>query len=178
LPTIGGHQPIIDDTSIDAQTCSQTALTTLIIDSNGNQIVSGMDTLGRLPQFSASGPAVNPLDSSGCVSSHPFFSSSVMYYNAPDGSTQSVKVCFSQLTVQTAFNQVMDGVAIGEFDSTLHPEGSIGVTMLILADGTKWTFDYDNYGELTFLGCTPRKPTPTWDDHGRGRGGRDRRNRT
>jgi YD repeat-containing protein len=26
------------------------------------------------------------------------------------------------------------------------------ITTIILADGTKWTFDYDNYGELAYIG--------------------------
>jgi YD repeat-containing protein len=157
FPYYGGWEQIIDDTATGAQFCSQTVFADLITDSNGNQmgLANGSvnsDTLGRFQQFSWSGPAFDRLDSTGCGSPHPFNSSWVMYYIAPDGSTQPVKVCWSYLTVQTAFNQMALGYPISEFDSSLNPEGSIGITTLILADGTKWTFDYDNYGELIFIG--------------------------
>jgi hypothetical protein len=154
--SFSGIAPIVDDSSGGAADCSQVAFASLVTDSNGNQMIltpraessTARDTLGRIPQLFVGGPE-NTTDSSGCTSPHPFFSSAFNYYIAPDGSTHAIKICFSEITVQTAFNQMADGGHIGEFASTAN-NPYISLTTIILADGTKWTFDYDTYGQLSF----------------------------
>ena len=112
----GAHQPMTDDSPMGDQYCSQTGYATLLIDSNGNQMnlrgqnSATLDTMGRPAPLFVSGPAWDPTDSSGCNLAHPFFSSTVFYYNAPDGSLRSIKQCVSQITVQTAFNRTWGGI--------------------------------------------------------------------
>jgi YD repeat-containing protein len=171
LPQIGNYASMTDDSSNGGQSCQQFAYATLVTDSNGNQMnltpyqaSSGMrDTLGRIGQMFLSGPAFNGLDSTGCVSSHPFASSVVLYYVDPNGVTQPVKECFSNLSLLTAFNQTSPyGGLVSEYSSGV--SGAIQLlTTVVLADGTKWTFDYDSYGKLTFVGLpTGGSITYTW----------------
>jgi YD repeat-containing protein len=167
-----GIAPMIDDSSGGAADCSQAAFASLATDSNGNQMIltpraessTARDTLGRIPEFFVSGPTYNSADPTGCGGAHPFYYASVLYYIAPDGSTQPVKLCYSQLTVHTAFNQVAYGtIPIGDFDSSTLSGPYAGLTSVILADGTKWTFDYDSYGEVTYIGLpTGGSITYTW----------------
>jgi YD repeat-containing protein len=65
--------------------------------------------------------------------------------------------------VATGFNQLAYGtIPVGEFVATANTPYD-GLTTLILADGTKWTFDYDNYGEVTYIGLpTGGSITYTW----------------
>lgn len=133
VPT--GFQLEIDDTPIGDQYCSQNGYATLVTDSNGNQMnlrglnSTMLDTVGRAAPLFVSGPAFNPADSSGCSLAHPFVSSTVFYYNAPDGSLQSIKECVSQINVHTAFNQMALGYSITEFDSGTEPyPGRAGVS--------------------------------------------------
>ncbi|HEY2390212.1 MAG TPA: RHS repeat-associated core domain-containing protein [Candidatus Angelobacter sp.] len=167
-----GIAPMVDDSSGGAADCSQVAYASLVTDSNGNQMIltpraessTARDTLGRVPQLFLSGPAYSSADPTGCGGAHPFYYSSVFYYIDPNGSTQPVKLCYSQLTVHTAFNQMAYGtIPVGEFDSSLLPSPYAGLTNVILADGTKWAFDYDNYGEVTYIGLpTGGSITYTW----------------
>jgi RHS repeat-associated protein len=159
---------MIDDSPMGDQYCSQNGYATLFTDRNGNQMSlrglnnATVDTLGRQMPLFASGPTFDPTDSSGCSLTHPFVSSTVYYYNAPDGTLRSIKVCVSQINVHTAFNQSYAGIAIAEFvSSTSSP--AYATTTIILADGTKWTFDYDSYGELAYVGLpTGGSITYTW----------------
>jgi YD repeat-containing protein len=157
LPQAGGHAPIIDDSPMGDRYCSQSGVTYSVTDSNGNVMnLRGTlgDTLGRgLPLF-ISGPAYNSSDSTGCSTAHPFYSATVQYYAAPDGTTQPVKICASYITIQTAFNKVgPNGLIVSEYTSNngVNPPAT-AITAIVLADGTKWTFDYDNYGEITYIG--------------------------
>jgi len=154
-----GFQLEIDDSPIGDQYCSQNGYATLMIDSNGNQMSlrghnsTTQDTLGKADPLFVTGPLVSSTDSSGCSLAHPFVSSGVDYYNAPDGSLQSIKQCVSQINVHTAFNQTALGYSISEFDSSTETyPGETAITTIILADGTKWTFDYDSYGEVISVG--------------------------
>src|SRR6476646_6646112 len=155
----GSHQPMTDDSPMGDQYCSQTGYATLFTDSNGNQMnlrghnSATLDTMGRPAPLFVSGPAWDPMDSSGCSLAHPFVSSTVLYYNAPDGSLRSIKQCVSQINVHTAFNQTSSGSPVAEFNSSsLAYPGFTAITTIILGDGTKWSFDYDTYGELASVG--------------------------
>ena len=157
LPKAGGHPPMIDDSPMGDQYCSQNGYATLFTDRSGNQMSlrglnnATLDTLGRQMPLFVSGPTFDPTDSSGCSLAHPFLSSTVYYYNAPDGTLRSIKTCVSQINIHTAFNQSYGGTSIAEYvSSTSNPASAI--TTIILADGTKWTFDYDAYGELSYVG--------------------------
>src|SRR6266700_1880978 len=171
LHSPGSLQPMTDDSPMGDQYCSQRGNAALMIDSNGNQMnlrsinSTALDTLGRPAALFISGPAVDTTDSSGCSLAHPFFGSTVLYYNAPDGSLRSIKSCVSQINVHTTFNQTWAGHPIGEYDSTQGTNAgtAFAVTTIILGDGTKWAFDYDNYGELISVGLpTGGSITYTW----------------
>jgi RHS repeat-associated protein len=157
--------PIVDDVPMGDQYCSQHAVATLVTDSNGNRInvpgplsMVALDTLGRTPALAGGAPS----DSTGCGSAHPFFTSTVYAYADPNGATQTIKACWSQIEVHTAFGQSVYGRPIGEFNSSSSTP-STAVTSVILADGTKWTFDYDNYGEIISIGLpTGGSITYTW----------------
>lgn len=168
FPTAGKYEPMIDDSPIGDQYCSQNGYATLFTDHNGNQMsLRGLtnptvDTLSRQMPLFVSGPTFDPTDSSGCSSAHPFVSSGVYYYNAPDGSLRSIKQCTSQINVHTAFNQYYGNTPISEYDSSISG-AAYAITTIILADGTKWTFDYDTYGELAYVGLpTGGSITYTW----------------
>jgi YD repeat-containing protein len=161
LSAPGGHAPVFDDAPAGDRYCSQAAWSTLVTDSNGNQIslfgplnqVPATDTLGKNPPLTT-GTATG--DCTGCVSSHPFNSSiasaAIYYYQDPNGVTQQIKLCPAEVPIQTAFNQpnpYNPSVNVGEAATpTVH---YVPLVSVALADGTYWTFDYDNYGELSSI---------------------------
>jgi RHS repeat-associated protein len=159
LSAPGGHPPPFDDAPAGDLYCSQVAYVTLVTDSNGNQIsIHGplnpnptTDTLGKTPAVAALTPTS---DYSGCVSSHPFYSAAIYNYIDPNGVQQQIKACTAEISIQTAFNQpnpyapsVMVGEAVTGGNVHVAP-----IVSVVLADGTRWTFDYDNYGLLTYVG--------------------------
>src|SRR5579884_528996 len=170
-PNIGGaHPPIIDDEPTGDQYCSQVAYGYQITDSNGNWISTIgpfnpnplMDTLGRALPLTSTGAT----DISGCVSSHTIGGAQMFSYKDPNGVTQYVKACWAEIPIQTAFNQpnpFTPSVMVGEAvtgQNNVHVEP---IVTLVLADGTYWSFDYDNYGELTHVKLpTGGSITYTW----------------
>ena len=136
--------PIIDDAPFGQQDCPQAGFATQVTDSNGNRMAldTVTDTLGRNVAFFNNG--VQTSDYSGCVSSHTISAAGIQNYTAPDGTTRQMKLCSANIPISTAFNA-----------SGISDTGSIASPQLVtvaLADGSKWTFDYDNYGEVTFVG--------------------------
>ena len=133
----------------------------LVTDSNGNQIAftagvspltmltfmepgGGTDTLGRaMPPLADTGA-----DPGGCVSGRPILSTFVFNYNAPDGTVRKAKLCTADIPIQTAFN--VSGV--NEAATGVDGLDFAGVVSIVLADGNRWSFDYDNYGELIYVG--------------------------
>ena len=171
----GGYAPMVDDTPRGDQYCPQLAGAQRVTDSNGNVINifdpanyanPGSDTLGRsLPL----GPLSAASDFGGCVSNVAINSAWLVSYTAPDGSTRQMKMCFAQITYETAFNQ--PGINEAAFGPALPPGSNRlqannqlpNLATVILADGTKWAFTYDGYGELASISLpTGGSITYTW----------------
>jgi hypothetical protein len=139
-------QPIIDDAPLGQQDCPQFTYAGQVADSNGNLISNpefgGTDTLGRTFTFFTG--SATTTDYSGCVSSHTISAAIVESYTAPDGSTRQIKLCYGNIPINTAFN--VSGIA--DYTGGISQQ----LVTVIQADSTKWTIDYDNYGEATFIG--------------------------
>ena len=155
-------EPVIDDAPMGDQYCPQIQGAYKVTDSNGNFLIlfdpatsaAGIDTLARgLPlETGTTAP-----DNGGCSGSSSTYSPWLVNYNAPDGSTRQMKLCFSDVPFQTAFNVTLNGTPVAEGQG----KGFIGpnppqapnvlpaLSAVILADGTKWTFTYDGFGEIT-----------------------------
>ena len=152
------YLPMIDDAPLGEQYCSQFAVSQRVTDSHGNQIgftgssTPGVpsvwtDTLGRTGPLTTEAAG----DFSGCVSQFPLVRADIGYYRAPDGSTQAIKMCYANIPVQTAFNQagVAEAQSAGSAYATTQLQQAVTA---IQADGSKWTFNYDGYGDLTSVG--------------------------
>jgi RHS repeat-associated protein len=157
----GPLQPMVDDAPAGEQYCPQTAFASLVTDSNGNQVVLHSlgnvnptgDTLGRTPALTTANSAA---DFSGCVSSQPISSAMVYPYQDPNGVVRNIKFCAAEFPIHTAFNQpnggggtYLEAITSTDPNSGLH---FIPVVTAVLSDGTRWTFDYDIYGEITSIG--------------------------
>jgi len=149
LPPLGGLMggmrilPIVDDAPLGTEDCAQVAFADQITDSNGNRFTSGgtSDTMGRSVLLTNGG--VQTTDYTGCASSHTISAAVTQSYIAPDGTTRQLKLCYGNISMSSAFNVA----------SVVEASGlSQQLVTVVLADGTKWTFDYDNYGETTFIG--------------------------
>lgn len=162
IPTTGGHAPVIDDAPFGDRYCSQTAFMSQVTDANGNVMTfhgpgnpnAGIDTLGRGQPLESETQS----DFSGCVSRFALYIADNWTYNGPNGTTQQIKMCYAAVPFQTAFNAtVYSNVSVLEaqnystnYNSDLGGYLSLQLVTIILADGSKWTFDYDNYLEVTF----------------------------
>src|SRR6266853_1240405 len=162
---IGGGlvEPIIDDAPMGDQYCPQIRGAYKVTDSNGNFLslfdpatsAPGVDTLGRgLPLETGT---VAP-DNSGCTTASSTYTPWLVSYSAPDGTSRQMKLCFADTAFQTAFNVTLNGgtpVAEGQGKGFIGPNPPQApnvlpaISAVILADGTKWTFTYDGYGEVT-----------------------------
>src|SRR5882724_9652634 len=169
LPRTGGWAAVVDDAPFGDQFCSQGAVATLITDSNGNQMAlhgpqnsnPGADTLNRAIPLET-GAAVS--DYSNCVSRFPIARAFALNYQAPDGTQRQLKECFAEIPIQTSFNQSINGVPVIEaVTGDLSTTHFVPIVTLVLADGTRWVFDYDSYGELISMGLpTGGSITYTW----------------
>jgi RHS repeat-associated protein len=169
LPRTGGWAAVVDDAPFGDQFCSQGAVATLITDSNGNQMAlhgpqnsnPGADTLNRAIPLET-GAAVS--DYSNCVSRFPIARAFALNYQAPDGTQRQLKECFAEIPIQTSFNQSINGVPVIEaVTGDLSTTHFVPIVTLVLADGTRWIFDYDSYGELISVGLpTGGSITYTW----------------
>jgi RHS repeat-associated protein len=157
----GSIAPAIDDSPFGDEYCPQLAATQSVTDSNGNTIGLSdpatsnppVDTLGRTFPL---GTGAATTDYSGCVSAAPIIAAWLMNYNAPDGTARQMKVCYSSATTQTAFHLTLpDGTTVEEAQDVNFSAGqnsprvAPGLATVILADGSKWAFAYDTYGEMT-----------------------------
>ena len=164
-PSPGSHPPVIDDAPLGDRYCSQTAFMSQITDADGNVMtyftpqnqVAGQDTVARSQPLESGTPTT---DYSGCVSRFTISYAFISYYSGPGGTTQQVKACYAAVPFQTAFNATVYGsVAVSEaqnvsanYNSTLGGYFVQELVTLVLADGSKWTFDYDSYLEVTSVG--------------------------
>jgi RHS repeat-associated protein len=123
-------------------TCQQAALPA-VVDSNGNEY--GLtDTLGRTVPT-----PTTTTNTTGCVSTLPISSVTTYSYTGPTGAAETLEVCYGTLTYQTDFAQ--SGVQEVQNAPNTTKTGTFVVTM-ILNDGTKYTIDWDGYGDVTSIG--------------------------
>ena len=174
IPAPGNIKPVIDDAPLGDQFCSEFGFAQQVTDSNGNWMTlngpdstggtpnPGIDTLGKNAPLS-SGSATT--DFSKCASSLPINSAFLLNYSAPDGSTQVIQVCYANIPIQTAFSQ--PGVAQAPNSVGGVPGQQLGIVSVVLADGSQWSFSYDSYGELTYVGLpTGGSISYTWTEIG------------
>ncbi len=150
----GKHPPIVDDSPVGDQYCSQTAYASSVTDRNGNQMALGggsanasvtADTMGR-PSIAW----VPNTDFTNCVSPYAVSQAQLYTYSDPNGVTRNIKVCYSEFPIQTAFN-VAGVYETATSDSNTTGIHFIAAASVILADGSYWAFNYDNYGEITSI---------------------------
>ncbi|HEV3038443.1 MAG TPA: RHS repeat-associated core domain-containing protein [Candidatus Angelobacter sp.] len=164
LPQPGNIAPIIDDAPIGDRYCSQTAYLYQVTDSNGNRMSyqgpqnpnAGVDTVGRGQPLEAGATAP---DFTGCLSRLPITHAYLYYYPGPNGTTQQVKTCYSAFPFQTAFHTTAGNTGVaeaqtynGNYNSVLNGYVREQLVTVVLADGSKWTFDYDSYLEVSSVG--------------------------
>ncbi len=164
ISTPSNYQPVIDDAPFGEGFCKQVAYPMQVTDPNGNQMsfsqsqlkgfappTLSADTLNRNMPFSFTPANPGTADPAKCVSGRAIYSTDFVYYNAPDGTTQPVQRCFSNTPIQTAFG--VTGVAEAPNGLTSAPLNQIlQLVTVVLADGSKWTFDYDSYGDVIYVG--------------------------
>ena len=163
-PSGGLYAAMIDDAPLGDSYCSETSYPGLMTDSNGNQInlspvsgfvsntltyldpIPGIDTMGRtIPSIPSQGPDPGP-----CSGTHAIIGTHVINYMAPDGTVRQAKLCSAEIQIQTAFNVTLsDGTVVPEAATGVNNLHLYAVVSIVLADGSHWTFDYDNYGELS-----------------------------
>jgi hypothetical protein len=138
IPQVGNYAPLINDSPFGDGYCPQAAYATQATDPNGNQVnfwstnisstppVLTTDTLGRSMPFSFTPANAGTPDPGKCVSvsGRPINSSDLIYYTAPDGTTQSMQRCYAMTPVQTAFGQPLvaeapNGLTLVPFNATL-----------------------------------------------------------
>lgn len=146
--TKSGSPPFITVTTTTV--CDSFTSTSQITDANGNVYTlvgpsgsAGTDTKGQTPPTEVTPGTAN---TAACqsVAGLAIASTSAFAYMGYGGSAQTVTECFSNYTLQTGFGQS----GVNEFPATVK---ALMVTA-ILPDGTKYTFDYDAYGNLTYIG--------------------------
>ena len=164
IPSVGNYAPLIDDVPFGEGFCRQVAYAMQATDPNGNQMnfarttattppIVTTDTLARGMPFSFIPANAGTADTTKCVSvaGRPINSSDLIYYNAPDGSTQPIQRCYAYTPIQTAFG--VPNVAEAPNNLTSVPLNQLlQLVTVVLADGSKWTFDYDSYGDVIYVG--------------------------
>jgi RHS repeat-associated protein len=159
--------PTISTTgSTSFTTCTEAARISSVTDVNGNVIYSSFsgtpgDTMGRSPDVL--GNIMSTTDFSGCVSTNPnspVNSATIYSYQGKGGITNQVKLCMANYSVQTNF-----GISvIAEVQNAPTPVQSPLIQSLIVTvvfsdptvgpnfTGSRWTFNYDSYINLTDIG--------------------------
>jgi YD repeat-containing protein len=166
ISTPSNYQPVIDDAPFGEGFCKQVAFARQATDPNGNQMnfvrttllpttppALTTDTLNRSMPFSFIPANTGTADVSKCVSvsGRPINDSNLIYYNAPDGTTQFIQRCYSLTPIQTAFNQ--PSIVEAPNGNTTAPLTQLRqLVTVVLADGSNWVFDYNNYGDVIYVG--------------------------
>lgn len=138
--------------NINTSDCTQVARTTSVTDTNGNQITfGGTDTMNRAITLQGFTGTVSTTDFSRCVTppTQPVSSATISNYVGFNGATNQVEVCYSNLNLATNFG----------LSSTTEwppagggPAANVIVSVIFLFDGSTWSFQYDSYGNLTYIG--------------------------
>src|SRR5713101_382098 len=123
-------------------TYSERAFPIAMEDRNGNKIngsffYSNMtDTLGRFFD-----PRPSATDSQDCQSPYPISSANVINFPGQTGGSTPVKFCYSSFGINSG------SLPGGAPASTTVPM----LVTAVLANGTKWTFNYDSYGNIMYI---------------------------
>src|SRR5882724_6463646 len=163
--SISGYKVIIDGSPAGDGFCPQAGYATQATDPNGNQMsfwstnisstppVLTTDTLGRSMPFSFTPANAGTPDLTKCVSvsGRAINSADLIYYNAPGGITQSIQRCYAYTPIQTAFG-VPNFIEAPNSQTAVPLNQLLQLATVVLADGSKWTFDYDSYGDVTYVG--------------------------
>jgi RHS repeat-associated protein len=139
-----GYAGMVDNYPLEnGQTCSERSHLNQTTDSNGNTITlqqlgsntQGYDTMGRIssPWGTATQTYTDP---SNCPTSLSFAYAWTVTYTGANGETENVKLCYGNVSYASTFT--VSGV------TETSGSGQI-LTALIRADGSKWTFAYDNF---------------------------------
>jgi len=164
----GGHPMLLYPNSVglpDASTfsCLMSGGVTQVTDANGNTFTSSpstgiTDTLGKstssiplsIEVEGYSAPVIQSSNPPGCLGAFSFYGSSAITYPAANGRTNQILVCYANFTIQTSFGF---SSAI-EYPSSIAGENPIFplISSIVLPDGSTWTFNYDAYGNTTFIG--------------------------
>jgi RHS repeat-associated protein len=88
-------------------------------------------------------------DFSRCVSpaSQPITSATIASYIGFGGATNQVKICYANITLATNF-----GLAGTTEYSGGSPPLPMVATVILLTDNSTWSFQYDSYGNVTYMG--------------------------
>lgn len=123
-----------------------------VTDPNGNQIVfTGQDTMGRTITMQGFSGTQSITDYSKCVSPawQPIASATISNYTGFNGATNQVEVCYTNVSLATNFG--LTGVAEWP-NGQQEPPVPMIVSVIFLADNSTWSFQYDSYGNLTYVG--------------------------
>jgi YD repeat-containing protein len=132
-------------------------------DRNGNIISESgtgpiIDTVGRSnvsnpPSFylgGFTGPVTQSTNPPGCAGTYSFYGSMTIDYPAVNGSQNQILVCYANFTIQTSFG--VSG-ALEYPNSLAGGSGTVElISSIVLPDGSSWIFQYDSYGNVTYLG--------------------------
>ena len=143
---------------LDIWSTTQTAydvalnINTVAVDGNGNVLAPNFDTLGRAP-----GTITQTSDYSHCAATSRSISGAEIWnYPGPDGRSFSLTVCYTTFTPSAAFSQPnvdppSAAATVEQIDSFAHGIGSY-ISSILMPDGNRWSFDYDDYGNVTRIG--------------------------
>lgn len=150
--TIDPCGPPPDNNLNTTQVCPNTSATSQVEDVNGNLYTlmpsgggPGEDTKGNTPpsQVNATAASCPSTVTWGSGAGNAFATATPIGYLGYQGSTQAITECFYHYSQSTNFAQ--SGIT----------EYSGGATLLgeaIMPDGLTYKFDYDSYGNLTYVG--------------------------
>jgi YD repeat-containing protein len=138
--------------------CGQIATFTMVTDPDGNVFnlaagSTGTDTMGRNLPGAAPQPSGTSTSTAGCVSPQPISGAAPFTYLGFNGVSEQIIFCYANFPVATNFDQPNVAQAQSQpFLGTNQTTTLNLVTTIILPNQTKWTFNYDGYGEVTNVG--------------------------
>src|SRR6185312_9189733 len=149
----GGYARVYDQWQVSPSICVEHSLWQTQIDVNGNILsypplpgssTTPLDTMGRTSEtFQPGGQS----DATNCVNTQPFAFSFIFSYASVGGLQNQIKSCYGALPIQTSFG--FTGIA--EYQAVFPGATLDPLTTIILPDGTKWVFNYDQYGDVTSI---------------------------
>src|SRR5262249_15818060 len=158
---------LMPDGNNSVQSFSDVGIPSTWVDANGNSmglgfifnpisatasIVAVVDGNGNTINF-FSGINAGPVPTTNCPTLSPANGAYLYSFPGPNGQVSPFTICSTGLSLAPAFSQ--SGVEAPKNDSRFksYPPGSQSPPIggLIMADGTKWAFSYDAYGNITTI---------------------------